>query len=83
MVTLIQVLLNLSGAAYACFCRMVVISTGAWVHGCNQHQIGRIADSTFDAGNSDLAVFQWLTQHFQHSSVEFRQFAILKILAPL
>lgn len=50
---------------------------------CNQHQIGRKADSTFDAGNSDLAVFQWLTQHFQHSSVEFRQFAILKILAPL
>jgi len=52
--------------------RMVVVSTGAGVHRGYQHKACRIVEAVFGARDGDVAVFQRLPEHFEHTAVEFR-----------
>ena len=57
---LVQILLYLTRTAYTCLGRMIIVSARAWIHGCNEHQIGGITDCALYAGDGNLPVFQWL-----------------------
>ena len=69
----VQIALNLSGAAYACFCGVVVIAARARVHAGNEHERTGIADAVLGAVDVDGAVLQRLSEHFQYGALEFGQ----------
>ena len=72
-----------TGSAYTSLRRMIIISARARIHRSYQCKTGRVIDAAFYSGDCDSPVFQWLPQYLKYVSIKLRQFAILKILAPL
>ena len=79
----IQIFLYLPGTAYTSLRRMIIISARARIHRSYQCKTGRVIDAAFYSGDCDSPVFQWLPQYLKYVSIKLRQFAIIKILAPL
>jgi hypothetical protein len=67
----IHVPLYLRRSTIAVVVGVVVIAAGAGVHGSDKHNGTRELYVVFCPTDSDMSVFQWLTQGFYHGAVGF------------
>lgn len=70
---LVQVLLNLRGAAHAGLGRVIIVAARAGVHRSYHHKVGRIVYAILGTGYRDMAVLERLTQHLQYASIKLGQ----------
>ena len=68
---LVHVSLYLSWGTYTMVGGVAVIATWARIHACHKHERTRIVGGIFRTADGDMAVFQWLAEHFECGLVEF------------
>lgn len=69
-----EVFLDGSSRAGTGFCRMVVVTAGAWVHRGHEHERCRIIYLIAGARHADMAVFEGLSQYLEDSAGKFWKF---------
>jgi len=52
---------------------VVVVAAGAGVHGCDEHEGGRVFDGVLGAADGDAAFFHGLPEHFERGAFKFRK----------
>ncbi len=69
----IQITLHGSGGTDTLFIGVIMKTAWTGIHGCYQHEAGRIIHTETGAGNGNPAVLQWLSHNLKYIPVKFRQ----------
>ena len=66
--------MHLSWIADASFCRVIIVTAWTRIHRGDKHEAGWVIQAVFGTRDGDMSIFQRLAKHFEHTSVELRQF---------